>query len=103
MFKDRDRLAFTGVTEEATFGVDFNELNGGFLVLELCEELGISDLLMLGLTGGLTFEGRLESGVIAMLPEKRNTYKLTDFLIVTIFLPFVAIDDLLIFGTLSDN
>ena len=71
MFKDRDRLAFTGVAEEDTFGVEFNELNGGFLVLEFNEELGINDLLILGLTGGLTFEGRLESGVMAILPEKQ--------------------------------
>ena len=70
MFKDRDRLALPGVAEEDTFGVEFNELNGGFFVLEFKEELGINDLLILGLTGGLTFEGRLESGVIAMLPEK---------------------------------
>ena len=71
MFKDRDRLAFTGVAEEDTFGVEFNEFNGGFLVLEFNEELGINDLLILGLTGGLTFEGRLESGVMAILPEKQ--------------------------------
>lgn len=71
MFKDRDRLAFTGVAEEDTFGVEFNEFNGGFLVLEFNEELGINDLLIFGLTGGLTFEGRLESGVMAILPEKQ--------------------------------
>ena len=71
MFKDKDRLAFTEGTDEDTFGVDFNELDGNFFELELSEEVGISDLLIFGLIGGLTFEGRLESGVMAILPENK--------------------------------